>query len=70
MATLRSVLDEWPDVDDSEERVRLAINNSMNNLLGYPHDFHDKWESRIRVAKAEVARVFSKWRGDKPGVVL
>jgi hypothetical protein len=60
---LSSVLAAWPAVDDKDEVVRLAINNSLNNLLGYPHEFQKQWESRIPVSKAEVARVFSKWRG-------
>lgn len=63
-AEFRSVVDAWPDVDDSDEIVCLAINNSMNNLLGYPHAFHDDWDSRIPVKKAEIVRVLSKWRGD------
>jgi hypothetical protein len=60
---LQSVVAAWPAVDDGQEVVRLAINNSFNNLLGYPHAFHESWESRIPVSKAEIGRVFSKWRG-------
>lgn len=62
---LRSVLAAWPAVDEGEEVVRLAINNSFNNLLGYPDEFQTPWEARIPVSKVEVARVFSKWRGGR-----
>ena len=62
-AQLQSLLNAWPDVDDSSELVWTAINNAFNNLLGYPHVFQDNWDSRISYARAEVQRVFSKWRG-------
>jgi hypothetical protein len=65
--TLRSVLDAWPAVDDSQDPVRIAINNSLNNLLGYPHAFHAEWDARISVPKADVERVFSRWLGEDVG---
>lgn len=57
-----AVVDKWPNVDDSEESVFLAINNAMNNLLGYPHgqDLND----HIRASKPDILRVFQKWRGE------
>lgn len=33
-----AVVRKWPEIDDSQEIVFLAINNSMNNLLGCPHE--------------------------------
>ena len=54
-------MNAWPDVDDSSELVRSAINNSFNNLLGYPHAFQDNWDPRLAYSRAEVHRVFSKW---------
>ncbi|MCG3117030.1 MAG: hypothetical protein LLH30_15240 [Candidatus Manganitrophus sp. SA1] len=59
---LLAVVNKWPDVDDSQEAVFLAINNSMNNLLGYPHGRHSTWDEYIPVPQAEIARVFGKWR--------
>jgi hypothetical protein len=58
-----SVVAAWPNVDDSEKAVREAINGSFNNLLGYPHGFHDRWDTRMSVPLVEIARVYSKWRG-------
>jgi hypothetical protein len=34
---VRAVLERWPAVDLSEESVFLAVNNTLVNLLGYPH---------------------------------
>ncbi len=39
----------------------------MVNLLGYPHRYHDRWETVIVVPREEVGRVFAKWRGGSPG---
>ena len=64
--SLQSLLIEWPPVDESQDSVRLAINNSFANLLGYPHAFQSDWDARYTVFKREVARVFAKWRGGAP----
>ena len=34
---LDRVRQQWPDVDPEREDVELAVINSLNNLLGYPH---------------------------------
>jgi hypothetical protein len=58
-----TVLDRWPDLDESKLDTRLAIQNSLNNLLGYPHQHHDSWEQFFPFTKRELAIVFAKWRG-------
>jgi uncharacterized damage-inducible protein DinB len=57
-----ALLRRWPDLDDADEAVFLAINGALNNLLGYPHAHHDDWDRAIGVPKPLVARVFKKWR--------
>ncbi len=52
----------WPNVDDSNQLIELAINNSMNNLLGYPIRNKARWPEYIPVPPAEVARVFTEWQ--------
>ncbi len=52
-----------PDIDDADEAVLLAINNSLNNLLWYPHREEEAWESLIPASPEEVLRIFNKWRG-------
>ena len=62
-----SVLKAWPNVDESDEVVRIAINNSLNNLLGYPHGMDDEWPKWIGVSMQELNAIFTKWLGDRPG---
>jgi hypothetical protein len=61
---VRTVLSAWPDLDDSNESVRLAINNSFANLLGYPHGCETQWSQFISASASEVSRIFYLWRGD------
>lgn len=61
------VLSQWPKVDESNDVVHMTINNSLNNLLGYPHGLHDNWSEYIEATGQEIAAVFAKWRGKRPG---
>jgi hypothetical protein len=46
--------------------VILAVNNSLNNLLGYPTTPTDQeWPKFISANRQEVKRIFDKWRGEK-----
>jgi hypothetical protein len=62
---LKAVAMAWPYVKDDNEIVFLAINNSMNHLLG----LFSKSTLRQHLAYQPdtVAAVFSKWRGRNPG---
>ena len=62
---IQAVVDAWPDLDETKDNVSIAINNSMVNLLGYPHGLDKDWPRYISVSPVEVRRVFEKWRGDK-----
>jgi hypothetical protein len=61
---MKAIVDAWPAIDDSSENVSLAINNSLNNLLGYPHGHNREWLKYVSVPPEEVARIFKKWRGE------
>ena len=61
-----AVLEAWPDLDETGLDVQLAIQNSLNNLLGYPHQYHDNWDRHFGFSKAELIDVFRKWRGSLP----
>jgi hypothetical protein len=58
------LLEAWPDSRGSEEQD-LAVNNVLNNLLGYPHDEWRAWKNYISAQPAEVASVLTRWRGDE-----
>lgn len=59
-AQLVAVADAWPNVDESDEVVELAINNSLNSLLGLVSD--DLLSKHLDYEKSQVSAVLSKWR--------
>ncbi len=61
---VRAVLLSWPEPNERDESVVQAINNSFNNLLGYPtRNKHELWPKCISVSRIELARIFDKWKG-------
>lgn len=64
---VRQVLLSWPELDEADESVVLAINNSFNNLLGYPiGNMEEIWPKYITVSGAVLAKIFDKWKGRPP----
>jgi hypothetical protein len=59
---LGAVLSRWPELDESEEVVKRAIGNSLNNLLGYPHNKAPAFREWIGEPWSEVERISKKWR--------
>jgi hypothetical protein len=51
-----------PSIDDAVENVAIAINNTLVNLLSYPHHEDEAWESLIPASPTEVERILEKWR--------
>jgi hypothetical protein len=47
--------------------IALALNNAMNNLLGYPHEQDAAWADWISVTPAQLQAVFSRWRATGNG---
>jgi hypothetical protein len=60
---VEGVVNRWPVDDEQDEVAHLAINNALNNLIGYPHRREHEWPQHISVPAAEVGRIFAKWRG-------
>jgi hypothetical protein len=60
-AEVKKVLQSWPELNEADETVAVAINNSFNNLLGYPDD-KKLWPKFLSVTRSEVARIFDKWK--------
>jgi hypothetical protein len=63
---VKSVFDSWPNVDESDEEVSRAINNSMLNLISYPAPCKaHEWPKFISTTGPGVWRIFLKWKGSK-----
>jgi hypothetical protein len=64
---VKRVLTSWPNLDEKDPIVTLAINNSFNNVLGYPaRNKREIWPKFISVSPMELARIFDKWKGRPP----
>lgn len=52
-----------PTLDETREDVRIAINNALNNLTGYPHRCSPEvWHQFIPAHPDEVRRILKKWK--------
>jgi len=55
-------------LDDGREDVRVAINNALNWLTGYPHRCGGEvWGRFLGVSAEEVRRILKKWKGTGSG---
>lgn len=61
-STVATIAQAWPNIDESSDEVVLAINNSLVNLVGYPHGEKDQWSKYISVSREEVLRILEKWK--------
>jgi len=57
-----AIVERLPNIDDSDELTIIAINNSLNNLLGFPHRNKKVWAKYISVKSNELSRIYNKWR--------
>lgn len=56
------VAEAWPNVEETDETAKMVINNSINNLFGYPHGKHNQWSRYISASPRRVKEVFTKFR--------
>ncbi|MEO1255294.1 MAG: hypothetical protein AAFY41_10470 [Bacteroidota bacterium] len=56
------VAESWPNVEETDIIIGYVINDSINNLLGYPHRKQDEWENYISVSPKQVYDVYKKFR--------
>ena len=68
------MLSEWPNppaqtpsgYDSPGHFQVVAVNNAMNNLLGYPHGVpSDAFVREVGVSEQQVAAVLTRWRSDE-----
>jgi hypothetical protein len=67
---VRRISEEWPLPSGSPDDVVLAVNNSMNMLLGYPHRKHDLWAEWISVDRYALNELFSRIRGRRDEITF
>jgi hypothetical protein len=60
---VRAIADAWPKQAASQEDVELPVNNSLNNLLGYPHHIEIVWSQWISVEREQLNDLFDRLRG-------
>lgn len=60
-AEIRAYAKTWPSSDDEHEEF-LAINNTMNNLIGYPHQEDKEWSKWIPVDRQTLEIFFNEIR--------
>ncbi|MFZ3214454.1 MAG: hypothetical protein WA192_00160 [Candidatus Acidiferrales bacterium] len=61
---VRAIADAWPRPAASHEDLKLAVTNSLNNLLGYPHGNEAVWSKWISVEPRELRELLNRLRGD------
>jgi hypothetical protein len=64
---VRRIADEWPLPNAPPGDVVLAVNNSLNWLLSYPHRKHDLWSDWISVDQCAVNELYNNLRGKRNG---
>lgn len=60
---VRAIANAWPRRVASAKDIELAVNNSLNNLLGYPHGEEAVWSKWISVDKGQLRTLFGRLLG-------
>jgi hypothetical protein len=60
--TVRAIAESWPRPVGPADDVDLAVHNSLNNLLGYPHHQEAAWSQWISVDRSHLDDLFSRLR--------
>jgi hypothetical protein len=60
---VRAIANAWPEPAASSEDIEIAVNNSLNNLLGYPHQQEAVWSQWVSVDRRQLNELFNRLRG-------
>lgn len=60
---LQAVQLAYPEVNDSDETVSLALNGAMINMLFYPHRQWKRWNEFVPATPEAVLELHKKWTG-------
>lgn len=58
---VRRIAGAWPDLDADLPEVSLAIQNSLVNLLGYPHTRKEKASAYVPGGSSAIEAVLARW---------
>ena len=58
---IAEMAERWPAIEDSD-RVKLAVNNALVLLVGYPHEEWSQWTRHIPVSPERVEETLERWR--------
>ena len=61
-AQVRQVANAWPTPIIDPEIVAIAVNNSFNMLLGYPHRKEHEWSEWISIDGPTLNQFFNRLR--------
>jgi hypothetical protein len=61
--TVRTIADGWPELRRPSEEVARAVNNALNNLLGYPHGKDVVWSRWISVDRRKIRELLDRLQG-------
>ena len=64
---VRAIADAWPNVPLASESVALAVDNSLNNLLGYPHRQDSLWSEWISFEQDQLDELLNRLQDGKRG---
>jgi hypothetical protein len=64
---VRATADAWPVASPSAEKLAIAVNNALNNLLGYSHSKDAVWSQWITVDRKQLNELFKRLRGGPDG---
>ncbi|MGJ4789500.1 hypothetical protein [Leptospira koniambonensis] len=56
------IANNWSMQIKDPETTVTAVNNSFNNLLGYPHGMDDQRSGWISMSQGELQTVFQEWK--------
>ena len=60
---VRAIANAWPERNASSKDIELAVNNALNNLLGYPHQQEVVWSQWMSVDRRQLNGLFNRLRG-------
>jgi hypothetical protein len=61
---MRAAMGIWPERTDGVD-TELSVNNALVMLLGYPHGRWDAWPEYSEADRAELFRVYERWRSEQ-----